>query len=238
MTFDNSDQSSENLEISMLETPHISPELYQKLQATLLRCGAFRRDSDLPPLFVDSRISVWRDDLPSANSPSKRVQAVVDYLLPQANAAGENALVLFLRVLADHKPSGDACHGQLEALAGALERTVHSGGVENSGTSPVPPAPSPKGPLSARLKRQLIQALLACPTIGDRHTRDTVVSELPTDVRSNIRRNTADRVDVSNIVTACMHYEGGLSALIESVRFYEGDSIPRRDLDAVWEKIL
>jgi hypothetical protein len=61
-----------------------------------------------------------------------------------------------------------------------------------------------------------------------------VVEELPADVRRNIRRNTADRVDVSNIVTACMHYEGGLLALIESVRFYEGDSIPRQNLDALW----
>ena len=218
----------------MLETPHISPELYQNLQTTLLRCGAFRRDSDLPPLFVDSRISVWRDDLPSANSPSKRVQAVIDYLLPQANAVGENALVLFLRVLADDKPPGNACHGELHALARALEGLGHSADVGGSVPSSVPPSPSPKAPLSAGVKRQLIQSLLACPTIGDRHTRDTVVEELPADVRNNIRRNTADRVDVSNIVTACMNYEGGLLALIESVRFYEGASIPRQDLDTLW----
>jgi hypothetical protein len=225
-------QSSHKSEDFMPETPSIPSHLYQRLQTVLLRCGP--RDSQtLRPMFVDSRISQWRDMVPARDNPAEHVQAVIDTLWSRANAAGENALVLLLDVLRDRTPRGDACYEDLNAVARKLEG-LHNAGVEGGGVSPVPPSGPLKGPLSARVKRNLIQALLVCPTISDRHTRDTVVSELPADVRSNIRRNTVDRVDVSNIVTACMNYEGGLQALIESVRFYEGNSIPRQNLDALW----
>jgi hypothetical protein len=138
----------------MLEAPSISPQLYQQVQATLLRCGAFRSDSDLPPLFIDSRISAWRYDLPSANSTTRRVQAVVDYLLPLSNPNGENALVLFLRVLSDQKSHGDACYGQLGALADALARELKPSTV----TAPDSGAPG-ENSFRAR-KRQLVQQRL------------------------------------------------------------------------------
>lgn len=216
----------------MPETQSIPSHLYQRLQTVLLRCGP--RDSQtLRPLFVDSRISQWRDMVPARDNPAEHVQAVIDTLWSRANDAGENALILLLDVLRDRTSSRDACHGDLNALARELEGLGHRADAGSSASS-VSPSTFPKGPLSARLKRQLIQALLACPTIHDRHTRDTVVEELPADVKGNIRRNTADRVDVSNIVTACMNYEGGLPALIESVHFYEGNSIPRQNLDALW----
>jgi hypothetical protein len=46
----------------------------------LLGSNSFRSDSALSPLFVDSRISQWRDMLPSRDSPAERVQAVIEKL--------------------------------------------------------------------------------------------------------------------------------------------------------------
>ena len=107
-------------EILTPETPDISPELYRRLQTTLLRCGPFRSDNALSPLFVDSRISQWRDLLPARDNPQERVEAVMEKLLERHNAPGDNALVLLLRVLRDRTSDGDACHAQLDALADEL----------------------------------------------------------------------------------------------------------------------
>lgn len=98
-------------------TSGLAPALYRRLHTTLLRCGPFRSDVDLRPLFVDSRISPWRDHVPSRDTPSARVAAVIDALLGRANADGEPALALLVRVLRDRTPPGDACHDQLDALA-------------------------------------------------------------------------------------------------------------------------
>ncbi|MBN1875110.1 MAG: SIR2 family protein [Anaerolineae bacterium] len=223
------EHKTQDLEVTMPETPSISPELYQHVQAVLLRCGSFRSDSDLPPLFVDSRISLWRDDLPSANSSSKRVQAVVDYLLPKFNTAGENALVLLLRVLRDHVSRGDACYGQLEGLAEQLADVVRISPPIVTQSQPTPSVLPAS--LSGTQKRQLIDALLTCPTVSNRGTRDIVVNDLPAEIRVNIRRNDVDRFDVSNIVTTCLNYEDGVHEFIEAVRFYESNSIPMQTVD-------
>lgn len=110
--------------IDLPQTPSISPKLYQNLQTTLLRCGPFRSDNALSPLFVDSRISQWRDLLPSRENPTERVQAVIDELLTHTNTAGKNALVLLLLVLRDRTSRGDACYGQLDTLSQELENVL------------------------------------------------------------------------------------------------------------------
>lgn len=222
---------TQTMEVFMPETPSISPQLYQNLQAILLRCGPFQSDSALPPLFIDNRISLWRDGLPSASSAVARVQAVVDYLLPKSNTGGENALVLLLDVLRDHISSGDACYGQLETLARELAQAASAPAPERALQTA---NPSQLKPIGSADKRALVEALLACPTVGNRNTRDTVLNDLPSDVKVNIRRNDVDRVDVSNIVTACLNYTNGIHELIEAVRFYEGNSIPMQKVDAIW----
>lgn len=113
-------------EILTSERPNISRELYQKLETTLLRCGPFRSDNALSPLFVDSRISQWRDLLPSRDNPKERVEAVMEKLSERHNAQGDNALVLLLRVIRDRTSTGDACHAQLDALADELAASLNA----------------------------------------------------------------------------------------------------------------
>jgi len=85
--------------------------------------------------------------------------------------------------------------------------------------------------MNPKQKAELVNALLACPTMGNRHMRDAVVDDLPDDIKNNISRNSADRVDVANIVKRCLNYADGIKELIEIVRIYEGDSIPMQKVD-------
>lgn len=81
--------------------------------------------------------------------------------------------------------------------------------------------------------RELVEALLQCRNMRDRHTRDDIVGELPADIRNNIPRRDADRPDVMNIVRTCRNYEGGLGKLIEILEGYEGDSQGMRGVKAL-----
>ncbi len=148
---------TQTVEDTMTETPNIPPKLYQDLQTALIRCGPFQSDSALRPLFVDSRISAWRDDLPSADSASKRVRAVIDYLLPKFNASGENALVLLIQVLRDQVSRDDACYGQLGTLATELKTAYEDRDIHQ--------------PLLNRVK----QLLLKCDAFHNPRVLDTIM---------------------------------------------------------------
>ncbi len=112
----------------------LSPHLLSRLCAALEKCRTFRDDAALRPLFVDRRISPWRGGLPDAADCAGRVIAVIDYLLPQINISGENALVLFLRVLADRTSPEDAAHSEFCVLADAIEAETRAA------VAPIPPA--------------------------------------------------------------------------------------------------
>lgn len=116
--------ADEENKYSLLESAGISPDLYVRLQATLLNCGLFTNDSELKAIFVDQRINPWRNNLPRADTPIGRVRAVIDLLHNQYTAAQENALALFLYVLRDQIDTGNACHHTLTVLANELERTT------------------------------------------------------------------------------------------------------------------
>lgn len=115
-------------------------DLYGRLQAALLRCGPFDSDRELRPLFVDTRLSAWRDLLPEADNRVKRVQAVIDELSQRENLAGDNALVLLLRVIAENTPPGDACRGQLAALAEEVAAALRASAQPAGAPSAQPPA--------------------------------------------------------------------------------------------------
>ena len=134
---------------------NISPSLYDQVRSTLLRCGPFDSNHNLKVSFVDARISEWRDLLPDA-APSRLVRAetVINALSERFNAAGDNALVLLLRVLRDRTSPGDACYHQLETLADALVQALKPPTV----TVPKPDISS--GSSFRERKRQLVQQRL------------------------------------------------------------------------------
>jgi len=80
-------------------------------------------------------------------------------------------------------------------------------------------------------KMALVKALLACSTVSDHNTRNTIVNNLPDEIRTRIGRSNIDHVDVMNIVNRVLDYPEGLANFLVIVRFYEGETIHMRGLD-------
>lgn len=114
-----------------------------------------------------------------------------------------------------------------------LEPTI---AADTAPSSPGNPPPTTKRQLFVPAKMQLAEALLACPTMANRQSRDGVVNDLPAPIKSNIRRSDTDRVDVVNILTTVVNYANGLEDLITIIRFYEGDSIGMQGVDQLLAK--
>lgn len=102
----------------------IPPKLYKQLRQTMLWCGPFDSHDEIKAVFVDARISPWRDSLRKADTPTKRVEAVIALLHNHYNGIEQNALALLLHVLADRLDAGTGCYNQFTALAQAVEDEV------------------------------------------------------------------------------------------------------------------
>lgn len=92
---------------------------------TLLECGPFNNEGQIRALFTDERIYTWRHNMPDANSPQARVNALIDHLHKRFDSnMGENALVLFLLVLLEGVSPQDDCQGRMVALADELRTAL------------------------------------------------------------------------------------------------------------------
>lgn len=88
--------------------------------------------------------------------------------------------------------------------------------------------PSKRNPID---QDALVNALLDCHTMNDSESRNQVVIELPVEIRTTIRRHSAPKADIVNIVNRCLDFQDGLQKLIERVRYYEGPSNSMRNID-------
>lgn len=121
--------------------PGLSPDLSRRLRETLSRCAPFDSDRSLRTVFVDARLTPWRDSVPEADSRAARVGLLIAALLERRDIQGNPALALFVEVLAESAAPGDACHGELTALAAELRRALAG---ESSSPTP-PPSQAPQG---------------------------------------------------------------------------------------------
>lgn len=133
------------------------PDTYKILRTTLLDCGLFNSNIELRAVFVDSRISRWRRQVPQEISPARRVDAIVDLFYNQYNDRQENALALFLQVLSDQKDPRDVCHRRLTELAGELATLTSRLSIER-----VYSLEEGESGLAPDLYNQLRQILLDC----------------------------------------------------------------------------
>lgn len=79
-------------------------------------------------------------------------------------------------------------------------------------------------------KEKFIGVLLACPAINNRKHRDTIVNQLPSEIKTNIARDDADKFDVTNIIDTCLNYSEGISKFISILASFEGNSIPMKEV--------
>ena len=124
------------------EVLDLPPQIYNRLQSTLLKCGPFDSEVELRAMFVDARISPWRDSFPEMRNRVSRVNVLIDELLHRYATTGENALLLFLQVLTERASAGDACHSDLTASAAELEHVL-KGQRKTPDTHPELPALPP-----------------------------------------------------------------------------------------------
>jgi hypothetical protein len=99
----------------------IDAKSHGQLRQVLLDCAPLG-ERELRSLFVDDRLSPWRNQLPSAENPQARVESLIAFLHGKHNVLGENGLVLFLQVAAERLDETDACRGRLVAMAQQLQR--------------------------------------------------------------------------------------------------------------------
>ncbi len=91
--------------------------------------------------------------------------------------------------------------------------------------------PVTSGPLA------LVKALLDCPSIANRATRDAVIGLLPDAIKHTTTRNDAAQTDVMNLVSTALSYEHGLTQVIQAVRQFEGDSLPIREVEGLLARL-
>ncbi|MCP4347586.1 MAG: hypothetical protein GY795_18940 [Desulfobacterales bacterium] len=86
-------------------------------------------------------------------------------------------------------------------------------------------------------KTELADALAECSAI--KNDCETVVSNLPKDIRDTIQKANNSRIYVTNIVTKCLEHKNGLEKLVKIVGYFERGSKPMRKvyevLVSIWE---
>lgn len=89
---------------------------------------------------------------------------------------------------------------------------------------------SPIRTLDFMQKAALVDHLLKTAAMSDSQKRQAMVAQLPDDIRFNLQTGPDARVDTINIIGKCLDYERGLAFLISVIYFFEGKSLPMRDL--------
>lgn len=102
--------------------PVIPSELIRHLHEILARCSALDSDRALRSVFIDPRLAPWFNRVPE-NTPDRatRVALLIATLWDKADTQGDNALLLFLNVLAESTSIEDALHDELLSLGHALK---------------------------------------------------------------------------------------------------------------------
>jgi len=104
----------------------INSAVHGQLRQVLLDCVPLG-ERELQNLFIDQRLSPWRNQIPAADTAQARVESLIAFLHNKNNVLGENALVLFLQVAADRLDETDACHQRLLDMAQQLSRSGTGG---------------------------------------------------------------------------------------------------------------
>jgi len=92
-----------------------------RLRDTLLKCDEFASNEKLASVFIDARISDWRNKVPQPTDLQTRVDLLINYLFDTRNNIGESGLILFLHVLRDRRAFSDELAQQLIKLLDDLD---------------------------------------------------------------------------------------------------------------------
>lgn len=99
-------------------------DLYRQIKSILIASGQFDTDSHVMHLFVDTRLTPWRNRLPTSNNLDARVASVITLLDNQFDSHGEPALLSLIMVLLDRVHPGDSHHKRLDDLREVLSHRL------------------------------------------------------------------------------------------------------------------
>jgi hypothetical protein len=141
----------------------------------------------------------------------------------------------------DYPPSADYKPEYIEKD----ENTVLGGKGDGS---PIDPAAQSRAVLAdmeetnlantSKLKNELVVALLDCDAMRHPGTRQTIIDELPDNIKNHIRYSSVDKEHINNIVKRCLKIADGVSKLLEAVHFLDGDTIGLQRAQDVYQKII
>ena len=92
--------------------------------------------------------------------------------------------------------------------------------------------------LNANHQMKLAEALLRFESMQTPASRDSVVADLPREVKENVRRSNAAREDVLSILHTCLSYTDALEQLLVRVKFGQETSIYLQQLIEVELEVL
>ena len=95
-----------------------------------------------------------------------------------------------------------------------------------------------KKEISFSEKTQIINALLTCPCMQDNTVRNQIVMQLPPKIYNSISYASQNKIHVMNIFNTCLNYKGGLTELLNILRFIEEDSDNMQKLDEIFAQFF
>lgn len=78
-------------------------------------------------------------------------------------------------------------------------------------------------PLDLNERAKLVEALLKCDRMKTPQSRSRIVRDLPAEIQHRIVAGGTSKEDVDEIVRVSEDFEGGLKALLDRVKYYEGE---------------
>lgn len=87
-------------------------------------------------------------------------------------------------------------------------------------------------------RKKLVDAFLRCACMSIKEKRDSIVMQLPPDIRNKIGRFPGNIDDVSGIIGAAMESHGGMWELMRVLEFFEGDTTNMRNLRVVVNEVV
>lgn len=167
-----------------------------------------------------------------ANAISKHIR----YVIGTHKAIGDQAAIEFSRGFYQALGAGESierafkfgCNAiQIERIPEHLTPVLK---INSEINSPPPPPPPPNGNGRKPTKIELVEALLDCSMMSDRGSRDAIVEQLPIEIRGSIKRSNLDKIDITNIVSRCLDFEGGIQQLSETLHSFEGETPAMRKI--------
>ena len=84
---------------------------------------------------------------------------------------------------------------------------------------------------------RLVKLLLACPSMGDQTSRETVIRQLPPPLANAVSYAPNAIIHVTNLVQTCLQYTDGLQELISRVQFFDQGTVALADLEQYLQEL-